>query len=167
MTRQRPGVTYRSVILGLLLTPVTIFWITITEVRWYTLDGTSLPLFIQPVFFLFLLCLLNLVVNRLWRRPLFQQGELLVVYTMIALACVFAGHDMLQNLFGTVGHPYRFATPSNGWEARFFGYLPRWLFVTDPDSLAAFYGGNASLYEQGYLVQPWVRPLLWWTLFVF
>jgi hypothetical protein len=155
------------VIIGLLLIPVTVYWITITEVRWYTLDGTSLPLFIQPVFFLFLLCLLNLAVRRLRRRALFEQGELLVVYVMVALACVFAGHDMLQNLIGTLGHPYRFATPSNGWEARFFGYLPTWLFVTDRESLAAFYGGNTSIYDHAYLLQPWVRPLLWWALFVF
>jgi hypothetical protein len=170
----RGGVTARAVAVGLLLIPITIYWITITEVRWYTLDGTSLPLFIQPVFFLFLLCLLNLAAGRLRRRfpglawlPVFQQGELLVVYVMLALACVFAGHDMLQNLFGTVGHPHRFASAGNNWEARFFGYLPTWLLVTDRDSLTAFYGGNADIYRHAYLLQPWVRPLLWWALFVF
>src|SRR5438105_5034419 len=111
----RGGVTGRAVFIGLLLIPVTIYWITVTEVRWYTLDGTSLPLFIQPVFFLFLLCLANLAV-RAWRgRPWLQQGELLVVYIMLGMACVFAGHDMLQNLFGTLGHARNFATGSNGW----------------------------------------------------
>jgi hypothetical protein len=163
----RGGVSARAVVIGLALMPVTIYWITVTEVEWYTLDGTSLPLFIQPVFFLFLLCLLNLAVTRLRRKPLFEQGELLVIYTLVALACVFAGHDMLQNLFGTVGHPYRFATPSNGWEARFFSYLPRWLFVTDPETLTAYYGGSTDLYAHLYLLRPWVRPLFWWGVFVF
>ena len=92
----RGGVSFRAVLIGLLLIPVTVYWITLTEVRWYTLDGTSLPLFIQPVFFLFLLCLVNLVVSRVRRRPLFQQGELLVIYIMTALACSFAGHDLLR-----------------------------------------------------------------------
>src|SRR5207247_2938764 len=121
----------------------------------------------QPVFFLFLLWLLNLLVLRIRRRPLFEQGELLVIYIMTSLACVFGGHDVLQNLFGTLGHPYRFATANNHWEARFFAYLPKWLFVSDPESLTAFYGGNASIYTQAYLLKPWVRPLLWWGVFVF
>src|SRR5579872_1895235 len=99
MRTSRGGVTFRSVLIGLILLPITIYWITVTEVRWYTLDGTSLPLFIQPIFFLFFLCLLNLLVKS-WRgRAWLEQGELLVVYIMLAMACVFAGHDMLQNLF--------------------------------------------------------------------
>ncbi len=162
----RGGVSARAVLVGLLLIPVTVYWITVTEVRWYTLDGTSLPLFIQPVFFLFLLCVLNGIVRRLRGRAIFQQGELLVVYIMVALACVFAGHDLLQNLFGTVGHPYRFVTPSNGWEARFFAYLPNWLLVRDTDSLTGFYGGSTNIYANAYLMRPWVRPLCWWALFV-
>src|SRR5438128_12560575 len=98
----RGGVSWRAVLVGLALIPITVYWITITEVRWYTLDGTSLPLFIQPVFFLFLLTLLNLGVTKLRRRPLFEQGELLVIYVMVAMACVFGGHDMLQTLCGTL-----------------------------------------------------------------
>lgn len=160
------GVTWRSVLIGLLLIPITVYWITLTEVRWYTLDGTSLPLFIQPVFFLFLLCMLNLLVGRFRGRPLLDQGELLVVYIMTALACVFAGHDMLQNLFGSIAHAHRFAAPGNAWEQKFFDYLPQWLIVSDPDTLVAYYGGNADLY-QGKALQPWVMPLLWWGAFVF
>src|SRR5579864_8597042 len=35
----------RAVALGLALTIPNTYWITVIEVRWYTLDGTSLPLF--------------------------------------------------------------------------------------------------------------------------
>jgi hypothetical protein len=165
--RSRGGVTWRSVFLGLLLIPVTIYWITLTEVRWYTLDGTSLPLFIQPVFFLFLLCLANLAVKA-WRgRPWLEQGEMLVVYVMVAMACVFAGHDMLQNLFGVLGHPQNFASASNGWEGKFFSYLPRWLFVMDKENVTTFYAGNADVYHRPDLLKPWVLPLFWWGIFVF
>lgn len=166
-TGERAGVTLRSVLLGLALIPVTIYWITVTEVRWYTLDGTSLPLFIQPVFFLFLLCLLNLAVRAVRGRPWLQQGELLVVYIMVAMACVFAGHDMLQNLFGTLAHPRNFATPSNAWEGRFFSYLAQWLFVMDTESVTQFYAGNTNVYERPELLHPWIVPLFWWGVFVF
>src|SRR5947208_9671207 len=93
---QGPGVTWRSVLLSLLLMPINIWWVTIVEVRWYTLDGTCLPLFITPVFFLFVLVLINRAVSRWHRGSALRQGELLVVYVALALSCVFAGHDMLQ-----------------------------------------------------------------------
>jgi len=48
---------WRSVLIGALLIPLNVLWVTISEVRWYNLDGTCLPLFIEPVFFLFLLVL--------------------------------------------------------------------------------------------------------------
>jgi hypothetical protein len=146
--------------------PVNIFWITVVEVRWYTLDGTSLPLFIQPVFFLFLLCVLNAVLRRAGsERAVLRQGELLTIYVLLALSCVFASHDLLQNLFGVLGHPFRFATPENHWAERFLALVPRWLFVSDPDALAGFYNGNADPYDWRVL-QHWVVPLAWWALFV-
>src|SRR5258708_20453207 len=93
-----PGVSLRAALIGLLLMPINIYWITVVEVRWYTPDGTCLPLFIQPVFFLFWLCLCNLGLLR--RRPAWalRPGELLTIYTLLALSCVFASHDLLQNL---------------------------------------------------------------------
>src|SRR5438046_1472805 len=92
-----PGVSLRATLIGLLLMPVNTYWITVVESRWYTLDGTCLPLFIQPVFFLFWLCLLNFLLLR-WRpKWALRQGELLTIYTLMALSCVFASHDLLQN----------------------------------------------------------------------
>lgn len=53
----------RSILIGMLLIPLNIYWITIMEVRWYTLDSSCLPLFITPVFFLFILVLINLYIH--------------------------------------------------------------------------------------------------------
>src|ERR1700716_3907539 len=74
------GITARAIVTGILLMAINAYWITVVEVRWYTLDGTSLPLFITPIFFLFVLVLLNRLVAR-WRpHAALRQGELLVVY---------------------------------------------------------------------------------------
>src|SRR5258707_104203 len=86
-----PRVTWRSILLSLLLMPVNIWWVTIVEVRWYTLDGSCLPLFITPIFFLFVLALANRLVARWRSRLALAQGELLVVYIALSLSCVFAG----------------------------------------------------------------------------
>jgi hypothetical protein len=164
-TEAGPGVTWRSILLCLLLMPINIWWVTIVEVRWYTLDGTSLPLFITPVFFLFLLVLLNRMVAR-WRPgAALRQGELLVIYIALALSCVISGHDMLQNLFGAMGHAHYYARPENHWADRFLGLVPTWLFVDDPISLHSFYTGNANPYDSR-LLGPWISRLAAWGAFV-
>ena len=159
------GVTWRAVLIGVLLIPVNALWITAVQVRWYTLDGTCLPLTITPIFFLFLLALANMAWCR--RRPGrgLDQGEMLVVYIMVVISGVFAAHDTVQNLFGAIGHPKWMGTPETRWEALFFQYLPRWLFVFDDDALKAFYTGYSSPWENGYW-RAWVTPLAWWALFL-
>src|SRR5579871_2536746 len=114
-TASRPlrGISLRAVLLGLLLMIPNAYWITVVEVRWYTLDGTSLPLFITPIFFLFGLCLLNFGLRRLVPRLAFDQGELLAVYVMLVVGTALAGHDLIQNLFGSIAHADRFATPES------------------------------------------------------
>ncbi|MDH7568579.1 MAG: hypothetical protein QHJ73_03215 [Armatimonadota bacterium] len=156
--------TARAVLLGLLLLPLNTFWITVVEVRWYTLDGSCLPLMITPIFFLFVLALANNAWRR-WRGGGLDQGELLVVYIMVVVSGVFAAHDTIQNLFGAIGHAAWMATPENRWEEFFFQYLPRWLFVFDKSALTGFYQGYSSVWENGNW-RPWVVPLAWWGLFL-
>jgi hypothetical protein len=152
-------VTLRAVLLGLPLIAINCFWITVVEVRLYTLDGTSLPLFITPIFMLFVLIILNLFWR--WLSPLsaLTPGELLTIYVMLVISSTLAAHDMLQNMFGVLGHPVQFATPENRWEALWFEYVPWRLFVRDEDVLKDFYQGNVSPYRW-HRIQPFLEPLL-------
>jgi len=162
------GISKRSVLLGLLLTVPNVFWITVIEVRWYTLDGTSLPLFITPIFFLFCLALLNLAVRSLFPRAAryaFSQSELLTVYIVLVIGTLLAGHDMFQNLFGSIAHADRFATPENHWNDLFFAFLPGFWLVRDPTAIKAYYRGSVSPYDPHYW-KPFVGPLFWWALFI-
>ena len=125
----KSGASLRAILLGILLSVVNVLWVTRVEVRFYILDGSSLPLFITPVFLL--LCVVALA--RLWpadRR--FRQEELLVAYLMAVISNTFAGHDMLQNLFGQITHAHRYGVANHwGWVDK----LPKWVFVTDPEAL--------------------------------
>ncbi|MCW3053387.1 MAG: hypothetical protein JWN14_2557 [Chthonomonadales bacterium] len=163
------GITWRSLLVGLLLVVPNAYWITVVEVRWYTLDGTSLPLFITPVFFLFWLVMLNIAVRRmlprLAPRLTLNQAELLTVYMVLVVGTLVAGHDMFQNLFGAIGHADRFATPENKWKTLFFPFLPSFWLVRDPDVLKAYYLGNVNPYDPRYW-GAFVGPLAWWTLFI-
>ncbi len=161
----KPGITWRSILLGLVLILVNTYWVTIIEVRWYCLDGTCLPLFITPIFILFVLCLLNLWVGRYSRAVALDRAELTVVYVMMVMSCVLAGHDMLQNMFGAIAHPFYFATPENDYQKLFFNYLPHWLLVTDKEALQDFFRGNVDPWSTG-LWRAWVLPLSMWAVFL-
>ena len=51
----RRGITGRSVALGTALAILNALWVTMVEVRFYILDGSSLPLFVTPIFLLLVL----------------------------------------------------------------------------------------------------------------
>ncbi len=159
------GITLRALLLGLALTVPNTYWITVVEVRWYTLDGTSLPLFITPIFFLFWLVVLNLGLRRLSPRRALVQPELLTIYIVLVVGTLLAGHDMFQNLFGVIGHADRFANSENKWQDLFFAFLPSFWLARDPTALKGFYQGSVNPYDPRFW-GPFVLPLVWWSLFI-
>ncbi|MCS6860058.1 MAG: hypothetical protein NZT92_07050 [Abditibacteriales bacterium] len=159
------SITLKSIVLGLLLIPLNCYWVTVVEVRWYTLDGSCLPLFVTPLFMLFAVTVLNLAMQRWRARWALTQGELRVVYIMLVMSSTLNGHDMIQNLFGSIAHAYQFNTPANQWSALFFDYLPRWLLMGEADALKAFYDGGRSIYSLAAL-RPWLVPLGNWAVIV-
>lgn len=44
------GISLRSVLAGTVLVVLNALWVTCVEVRYYMLDGASLPFFITPIF---------------------------------------------------------------------------------------------------------------------
>lgn len=159
------GISWRALLLGFALIVPNTFWITITEVRWYSMDGTCLPLFVYPIFILFCLTLLNMPMKRLAPRYAFSPAELLMVYIMLVAGTALAGEDMFQNLFGTIGHAAYFARPENQWKTQFFAFLPWFWLVRDPVALKGFYRGGVNPYDPRYW-EPFVRPLSLWLLFI-
>lgn len=158
-------VTLRSIVLGALLIPLDVFWVTLIEVKYYSLDGSCLPLFVQPVFFLFVVTVLNRFVARMAPRVALKPHELLVIYVMNAVSVTFSGHDTFQNMFGAIAHAYWYATSENEWADLFLRHLPSWLTVSDPKALKGFYEGESSLYVWEN-VRPWVLPFLAWLGFM-
>ena len=158
------GFSFRAIFLGLVLIPLNIWWVTVVEVQWAGLTGSSLPLFITPVFIFFCLLLANLGIRRLRPGWALSRQEILVIYIMLVISETIAGHDMLQNMFGAITSPFFYADAGNRWESLFFRYLPRWLFIADEESLNGFYCGGESMYQWG-LLAPWAVPLAIWSVF--
>lgn len=160
------NITVRAVVLGLLLAVVNSIWVTQVEVRYYMMDGSSLPLFITPIFILLVLVASNALLNAtpLLKKVSLRQEELLIAYLMTVVSNTFAGHDMLQNLFGQMTHAHYFAV-QNQWQQLFLERLPKFLFISDGDALKYWYQGNVSPgVAAGYFVH-WSVPLTLWGIF--
>ncbi|GAB4468520.1 MAG: hypothetical protein OHK0029_40970 [Armatimonadaceae bacterium] len=141
------------------------FWVIYAEKVGYGPYFTTISLFANVFFVLTALLLVNLGLRRFAPRLALSQAELLTVYSMVAIGAALAGHDMVPSLIQHLGHPYRFNTDANGWLGRFGMYLPEALMVSDPEVLKGYYTGNSSFYRpENY--QPWLRPILLWTVFI-
>ncbi|MCS7223437.1 MAG: hypothetical protein NZ959_02585 [Armatimonadetes bacterium] len=144
---------------------INTYWITVLEVRWYSLDGSCLPIFITPVFILFVLILLNHLLTLLIPRYALSPSELIVSYAMVFISETLSGHDMLQNLFGQINHAFWFDSPSNRWKELFLDYIPGWLAVTDRAALTGYYQGDGSPFSW-LIIRSWLVPLTVWGFFV-
>jgi hypothetical protein len=137
--------------------------VVLAEARWGIMDGSCLPLFITPIFILFLVALANLGLKRLSPGAELTPGELLTIYVLVVTAETLVGHDLVQNLFGSIGHAQWFATPENKWADLFFKFLPQRLLVSDMRSLRLFYEGGASFLDPE-AITPFIVPLLGWAV---
>lgn len=160
----RSPASLRTVLFGLVLILINNYWITLIEVRYYSLDGSCLPLFITPIFILFLVTLSNLLVKRLRPSLAMSPGELITLYILVVIGASMAAHDMVQNLFGVIAHPAHFKAMNPSWSA-WYNYLPHGLFVDDPLAIKALYNGSANP-NNPKLFMPFIAPLAFWSILV-
>lgn len=161
---QAKGVTFRAIILGLLLIPFNSYWIAQRSIVWEG-SPTYMSIFYNVVFSVAFLTILNLAAKRLVSRYALTQGELLTIYVILCMGAAVAGLDMVGMLVTLLGHPFWFATSENEWQNLFLKYIPGWLSVDDHRVLAGYYEGESSLYSLEH-IKGWLVPVLWWSGFV-
>jgi hypothetical protein len=157
------GVTWRALLVGILLIPVNVYWIMDSRGQGYP---TTVSLYFNVIFCVFILIGLNLIINKLLPRFTLSQGELLTVYVMLAVSSSIAGHDMMRVLVTLPAHPFWYATPENEWAELFHRYIPTWISARDRIFLNDYFTGDSSLYSMRN-IRFWLEPVLWWTSFVF
>jgi hypothetical protein len=158
------GVTPRALLLGAILTPLNAFWVIRLERVLFGPFPSTISLFANVVFVLFLLVCLNVLLRRFAPRIAFSQGELLTLYTMLAISTGLAGSDGVPILAQMLPHGAWFATPSNGWD-KFLGAFPSWLVVRDRNVLRGHFLGDSTFYRAAVL-RAWMTPILAWTVFI-
>jgi len=158
-------VTFRAVVLALLLMPLNAYWIILMEVTRYSGHPTTISLFFNVVFLLAALIGLNGLLGKITPRLKLTPGELLTAYIMLALASAICGHDMIEVLMPILAHAHYYARPENAWNTEIVPYLKPWLTVSDRQALADFYLGTGTFYT-AHNVKAWLGPVLVWTGFL-
>ena len=162
--KQRPrGVTARALLLGSLLIPFNAYWIIRLERVMFGPYPSTISLFANVVFMLFLLAGLNAVLRRFLPRYAFSQGEQLTIYTMLAISTGLAGLDGPVSLDQLIAQ--------GGWFGKTSGLgsllhsFPSWLVVNNHKLLRGHFLGDSSFYQPAVL-HAWITPILAWTAFI-
>lgn len=162
--RSRPvRLSWRAVLLGALLIPVSDAWIMALELRRYSFPTWAVP-FYNVIVILFLLVGANALAGRVGRRWRLTPAELLTVYVMLSIASALMSVDLMALLISTIAHPHWFAT-TQPWVRPLLPRLPRWAVVTDRAALESYTYGQSSLYQWEHL-QAWAAPIAAWTVFL-
>lgn len=163
-----PGLTWRSLVFGIVFMVLNIYWMiqvsalgTISQFR----PGAVSP-FVNAIFSLFVLALVNLALKNFWPRWAMSVPELIVVYVMTNIGTAIVSTDMVQVILTLMHYPFWFATPENGWASLFHQYIPTWLSVRDLTVLKPFYEGHSTLYTAHH-IKAWLGPVLAWCGLIF
>ena len=156
------GVSWRAILISLILIPPNVFWIWEVEGMWHSGHPTTISLFWNVVLNLFVLILLNLIIKRVAPKSALTQGEMITIYAMLSIASGLVGHDTLALTVPAIPHAFWFATPENEWGEIFFNFIPKHLVVADKEILRGFYEGDTNFYQSPIMLA-WLGPTLWWT----
>lgn len=159
---RRIGVTPRVLVLMALLIPLVTYSMADLHRRGIE-DPTIIALFWNVLFLFVVLRLLNGAVRRLSSRNALARQELLALWILLSVATCPAGQDTLKTSWATMqGYAY-FKSPANDWEQLFGSYVPESMTVNDLGALERLWRGDHSIYERRNW-QPWLGPVLRWTL---
>ena len=164
-TRLPNGLTLRALGIGIALMVLNAYWLN--EAAWggRTLH-TYISLFVNTVFCLFVLVLLNLLLKRALPRHALHNTEIFVIYVMLLMGSTLGGNTNMGYLIYHLAHPFWFATAENDWIRLFGGHIPDWFAVRDTNVLRGFYEGESSVFSAQNLYG-WLMPALAWSAFIF
>jgi len=159
------GLTKKSVIIGIILVLVNVYWITAGNEIWNTVQLTIASLFFNAVFTLFILSLLNLALFKISPKLSLSRTEMLVIYVMVVMTSTISGHTMMSFLMGGLGHSFWYASPENEWSELFLHNIPDWFTVSDRNVLKGYFEGESSIYLSENL-RAWLIPVITWSMVI-
>ena len=155
----------RAIIIGLFFVVVNAYWVGIASELWYSVFTFVNP-FSNAIFTLLVLIILSFALGKFSSKLSLSPAELLVIYVMVIMVSTISGHTMMAILFGTLAHPFWFASPENEWQQLFWKYIPSWFTVSDTDILAEYFSGE-STFHTIQRMKAWAIPVLTWSGLIF
>ncbi|MEI6512246.1 MAG: DUF6785 family protein [bacterium] len=159
------GISWRAVVIGLLLIPINVYWVILSELRWGVILTLN-PLFVTPIFYLLGLVGINVLLRRVAPKQVLKPSEMVIIYIMLVLSCTIATMDYIINLISFMPYARWNVTSDNNWATNIFPYLPKHLLVWNKSLLEGYYYGNSTMYRPAVLLM-WAGPLAFWSFFIF
>ena len=164
-TRRGKAVTWRSLLICLLIMPLNSYWVVQMEVVRYSAHPTTISLFFNTVFILLCLTLLNRGVRRIAPKMALERGELLLIFSGLSISSCVSGHDMLQVFVPMLTWTFKHADSGNEWAKLINPHLRDGFFIKDEAIWKSYYLGNDSIWHWKY-VSAWLPVVTVWTVFV-
>lgn len=156
-------IPWRALAVGLALIPVNA-WFVVTGLYSGQSRPTTVSLILNVVVTLGLVVGVNALVARFRPRWALSRAELAVLYGMLSVGSAVCGLDQVQTAAEVVAHPFWGATPENKWEDLFLRQVPRWLTVSDPAALEAYFDSRTPMFRTTRW-RPWVSVAAVWSGF--
>jgi hypothetical protein len=153
----------RVIALGLPLT-LGAFWLVV-QIEQVQKAGmpTSLALYYHVVAALLVLVMGNALLRRVAPQAALTQGELLCLYSMMAVGSAFACWEMLGTLIPALAFPARWKAVSpdrNSVGALVLRLLPGPVLLRDPEAAGQLFNGSRPW--EAVRLAPWLMPLVLW-----
>ena len=125
------------------------------------LAASSLPQI--TIVLLLAVCLINRAFARRTPGLALNRAELAIIFGVLLLTAAIPQSAVCENVVSIAVTPAYFSTPENHWMGLFFGQMPSWLRVTDPNAAKNFYEGLPR--GQSLPWAAWLLPLTAWGVF--
>ena len=111
----RKKVKPHILLIGLALVAFNSYWCLMGSEVWHSTQLTIASLFFNAVFTLFVLVLINLLLQRFASRLAMSQADLQTLYVMVVMLTTISGHTMMGYLIPALAHVFQFASAENEW----------------------------------------------------
>ena len=158
-------VTFRSILIGLLLAVFISLWIpyNIWVLKSTAMDFEHISAGLMIPFF-FIVIIVNGCLRRIAPDSTLDASELIVIVSIGLVASTIPSAAFMGYFIAAISTPYYFASPENQWAEVFFQYLPSWLVADNSEhQMQWFYEGI----PRGVSIpwRAWAIPLFWWGIF--
>jgi hypothetical protein len=161
----QPSYTPRALLVGLLAVVALSVGTQFAEL-W--IHGTQITQSAPPInsFFVWIVIvvLVNTILRLISRTMTLTRGELLLIYSMLIVCGGVVGIGLVHFIPAMITAPFYYGTPDQPWTELVEPFIPRSEWFAPRDELVIKYGFEGMPPTWTVPWQPWVKPLLVWSL---